>query len=167
MPTVNFDNDSAILSVTRQEREGNAIRLLLPADLTPDGQPIAQLVQQVDATTAMNWCNHVRGVLNERQESKELKESNRASVPESNRAEETSSTGKPRGAVQNNDEPVPPSEEEMERYLKSTVARLVEKKDEIKDAMFELENELAHTERALRRARLALEAYGENAEEGM
>jgi hypothetical protein len=164
---VNFNNDSAILSVTRQEREGTAIKLLLPGDLVPDGKPIAQLVKQVDATVAANWCNYVRGVLNERQESKELEESNRARVLEGNRTEEDSAVGHAGGNGKEDDKSVPPSEEEMERYLKGTVTRLLEKRDEIKSSLFDLENELAHTERALRRANLALEAYGEDAEEGL
>lgn len=165
MSQVNFNNDSAILAVTRQEREGAAIKLLLPGDLVPDGKPITQLVQQVDATAAATWCNHVRGTINARQESKELAESNRRSVSESGGGEEDYPGKRPGGAAPANDESVPPSEEEMERYLEGTVERLLKKYGNIKDSIFELENELAHTERALRRARMALEAFGEEEDE--
>lgn len=158
---INLDNDTQVLAATLQEKSGSAIRLLLPGDHTPDGEPVVLLVQQVDASAAGRWCNYVRGEVNARKERKEAEASGRADNDTSRGGGRATAAQGSRGDSSAADAGVPGSEEELEAYLIATKKSLDERRENITAGMDNLARELDNTKRALRRVTAALAAFGE------
>jgi len=160
---MNFDNDTAILSVTRQERAGNQIRLLIPGEFTPDGLPIAESVPEVNAEQAGKWCNYVRATINARNESKSNKEGNRPGVPAGGGEGAAAASHQPGASGKDDDKPVPPSEEALVAGFQSRVQslrRALENVDEeltrLNERKHTLVHDLGRTERAIRAINAAL-----------
>jgi hypothetical protein len=156
---INLDNDTQVLSATLQEKSGSAIRLLLPGDHTPDGEPIVQLVQQVNADVASKWCNYVRGEVNARKNRKEAEASSRTDNDTRRGGGSATAAQRSRGDSSATDAGVPGSEEELEAYLRASQVSLGGRRQEILSSMDALEGELLTIERALRRVTSALEAF--------
>lgn len=153
---VNFDNDASILAATTQEAVKGGFRLVLPGAHVPDGEAITSMASELNLETAQQWCNIVRRTINEREESKANKESNRPRVPESGGAEANAAPGVGGASRPDDDEPVSETEEALVGSLESRVQRLRSTGVEIENKLAALTEQKSHNLYALRRAERAL-----------
>lgn len=167
---VNFDNDASILAATTQEPVKGGFRLVLPGAHV-DGEPITSMAAGLNADTATQWCNYVRRVMNERQESKSNPKSGGTSVPESSGTQEAASPGKSGTPGSDDDEPVPQTEEALVEGFEQRVDILQRRLDGIVEKAEELQRQKLRTVSSLNRAKRTLEniraalAESENEEE--
>lgn len=167
---VNFDNDASILAATSQEpQRAGGFRLMMPGAHIPDGEPITSMASELNLDTAQQWCNYVRRVINEREESKNNPRRDGGSVPEGGGAEAAATPGVGGTPRPDDDEPVSETEEALVGSLESRVQRLRSTLDGIEGQLVSLAKQKLACLYSLHRAERALsklkEAFAEAAVE--
>ena len=120
---MNINNDADILKHTRREAlPTGGVKLMIPGNLTPSGEPFAAVVKNENTGALVEWCSMVRGLFNDERENREgTKARGKADARAPANGGEGSSVQQHGGSRVAADAFVPTTEEEMERFLAHSI----------------------------------------------
>lgn len=126
---MNVNNDIEILKNTRRdELPGGGIKLLFPGDLLPSGEPVVHMIKQADGSNFAEWCNIVRSAYSEGEDSAQAEDVGAEDAHPPAGGGESEEVRRHGGGDVAVPDSVQTSEEAMERTLRTTLAKV---KDEI------------------------------------
>jgi hypothetical protein len=154
---MNIHNDADILKHTQRTTIDGGVRLLMPGNLMPDGEPFAWAFPGDPAANKLiEWCENVRGEYLAREESKNSAPRSKAPAPTaSSGGEDSDVQDDGAGSVAERSD-IPDAEAKVEEHLKHAFRILSEgierefaAQERASNALKKLTKEKARVERAL------------------